>query len=62
VFGGLARYPETDTGSTRTMRSIHFGVRHAVSDRISLRLTAEQLTRDGSYRQRGLTLGFEFKP
>lgn len=61
VFAGMARYPETDTGITRTMRSFHAGFRHVVSERFSVRLTAEQLTRQQSYRQRGLTLGLEFR-
>jgi YaiO family outer membrane protein len=61
VFAGLARYPETDSGVTRTMRATHLGVRHQLNRRLSLRLSAEQLERAGSYRKQSLTLGLELR-
>lgn len=61
VFAGLAHYPETDSGVTRTMRAAHVGVRHHLNNRVGLRLTGERLERVGSYRQLGLTFGIDVR-
>lgn len=57
LTAALARYPESDAGTTRRIRALSAGAAWRASDRVTLRLTLEREDRARSYRRDSANFG-----
>jgi YaiO family outer membrane protein len=64
LVAGYAAYPDVEAGVARTMRSAYAGATVPLGDRLTLRLTVNRDSREGSYTGSGvmLALSWRLKP
>lgn len=61
LFLGAASYPDTEAGITREVRALYGGVSMPVSNRVTLRLSAEHERRRLTYTRNGAVLGLSWR-
>lgn len=61
VFVSAAEYPDAEAGDIRRLRSFAVGAIVPIDRRWTLRVTAEDDRRQGSYRRRAVTVGFGWR-
>ena len=61
LFGGAATYPDTEAGITRQVRGAFAGAAFALTDRLTLRATADYEEREATYARKGVAIGLGWR-
>ncbi|WP_156842520.1 YaiO family outer membrane beta-barrel protein [Novosphingobium aquimarinum] len=61
LFLGAASYPDTEAGITREVRALYGGISVPISDRVTLRVSAEHERRSRTYTRDGAVLGLSWR-